>query len=241
MRYLSALALMIYGFSVHAEGIETDAKEKIAYKLSFSDYTADHLRAFDVNLRGTIENQAAWVAYYQDDTSGFEQTRAGYERKDKSDCYKVTSSLQLATHGFAGVAVTAELGGALHGILGYGRTNLKPYDNINFDPNDAITYGAGWEALDGEDISLYRVRDNRVVKGQQIDHLLLHFPLFDGDKAALDIFNKSGPPDADGRSIYGTGAALSYEWPRYFVRAAYDPKVNFSQAYMTRLSFGMYF
>ena len=231
---------MLYGLSAYADNSASDASPKIAYKLSFSDYTADKLHAVDVNLRGTIENQTAWLAYYRDDFTGFEQARTGYERKDKSDWYKVTSSLQAATHGFVGVALTAELGGPVHAIVGYGRTNLQPYDNINFDPNDAITYGAGWEIKEGEDISLYRVQDNRVMKGQEIDHLLVHFP-FGGDKTIVDIFNKSGPPDNDGKPIHGTGAALTYEWPKYFVRAAYDPKVNFSQAHMTRLSFGIYF
>jgi len=240
MKYFLLLLLPSFTAAL-ADGVDIDASPKIAYKFSFSDYTADNLHAIDLNLRGTIENQTAWLAYYKEHDSGFDQTRTGYERKDKSDWYKVTSSIQAATHGFMGVAVTAELGGTVHGIVGYGRTNLRPYDNINFDPNDAITYGVGWEVKEGEDIALYRVRDNRVTRGQQIDHLLVHFPVNDGDKASIDIFNKSGTRDIDGKPISATGAALTYEWPKYFLRAAYDPKVNFSQAYMTRLSFGIYF
>lgn len=241
MKHLLLTSLLLAAFSAHAEGSAQDTEKKIAYKLSFSDYTADHLRANDVNLRASIENQTVWLAYYQDNASDFEQTRTGYERKDKSEWFNVVSSLQAATHGFLGAAITAELGGSVHAILGYGRTNLRPYDNINFDPNDAITYGAGWEISEGEDISAYRVRDNRVVRGQQIDHILLHWPVGNSNKASLDLFNKSGPADLDGKPIHEYGAGVSYEWQKYFMRAVYDPKVNFSQAYMTRLTLGLYF
>lgn len=56
-----------------------------------------------------------------------------------------------------------------------------------------------------------------------------------------DVLHKSARRDANGDSISATDAALSDEWSRYFVRVAYDPKVNFSQSYMTRLSLGVYF
>lgn len=238
MRFFVPLCAFVICLHAHAE--EQDQEDgKVHYKLTLADYSAQQLHAQDVNLRARFGNQTLWLGYYTD--HDFQQTRTGYERIDEGSWYKVTSSLQAATHDFLGAAVTAELGGKLHGIVGYGRTNLKPYDNINFDPNDSITYGAGLEWAEDEDISVYRVRDDRVVKGQQIDHVLLHLPGAGGDKAIVDLFSKSGSRDADGKSIAGTGAALTYEWPCYFVRLAYDPKVNFTQAYMTRLSFGFFF
>ncbi len=225
------------------------AADKIQYKLILSDYSASGINAKDVNLRAKFGinpsgEQAVWLAYYEERPSHFQQFRTGYERTDKWERLKLVSSLQAADYGFLGVATTAEIGGSVHGILGYGRTNLKPYDNINFDPNDNITWGAGWERKEGEDVALYRVRDNRVVKGQQIDHLLVHLPLSglsEDSKFTVDLFSKSGTRDDEGKSINATGMALACECGKYFVRVAYDPKVNFTQSYMTRLSLGIYF
>ena len=219
---------------------ESDQETSPRYKLMISDYSAEGLNAKDINMRAKFGDQAVWLAYYEERPSHFNQVRTGYERTDKWERLKTISSVQAADYGFLGVSATAEIGGPVHAIVGYGRTNLKPYDNINFDPNDSVTWGAGWEKEEGEDVALYRVRDNRVVKGQQIDHLLVHLPVH-GDKLIIDVFNKSGTRDAEGKSINGTGMALGYEWDKYFVRAAYDPKVNFTQTYMSRLSVGFYF
>ncbi|HSH97360.1 MAG: hypothetical protein ACAH07_02435 [Methylophilaceae bacterium] len=233
------IALQLVAFNAFADG--NDEANDIQYKLTVSQYSAKQLNATDINLRAKFDQQSAWLAYYSETPADFKQARAGYERIDKWSLLKADSTIQVADYGFIGGAVTLELGGALHAIVGYGRTNLKPYDNINFDPNDSITYGAGFEFEEGKDIALYRVKDDRVMPGQQIDHLLLHYLVADANKLTLDIFNKSGPADADGKSIAGTGAAISDEWARYFVRLAYDPKVNFTQKNMSRISLGFYF
>lgn len=249
LRVALSAALIVASTSVtHAEDADA-APDKIQYKLIVSDYSATGINAKDVNLRAKFGeqesgSQTAWLAYYEERPSHFNQFRTGYERTDKWQRLKLVSSIQAADYGFLGVATTAEIGGTVHGILGYGRTNLKPYDNINFDPNDNITWGAGWEREDGEDVALYRVRDNRVVKGQQIDHLLVHLPLpglSEDSKFTVDMFSKSGARDEQGKSIDATGMALACECGKYFVRVAYDPKVNFTQSYMTRLSLGIYF
>jgi hypothetical protein len=51
---------------------------------------------------------------------------------------------QPASRGFGGIALTAQTGDKYFALVGFGRTNLKPYANLNFDPNDAITLAAGW-------------------------------------------------------------------------------------------------
>ena len=241
LRIFLFLATGLWAASVLADSEgESDQETTPKYKLTLSDYSAQGLNAKDINLRAKFGDQAVWLGYYEERPSHFNQVRTGYERTDKWEFLKTITSIQAADYGFIGASATAEIGGPLHAIVGYGRTNLKPYDNINFDPNDNITWGAGWEKEEGEDVSLYRVRDNRVVKGQQIDHLLAHLPAF-GNKLIVDIFNKSGTRDEEGKSINGTGMALGYEWEKYFLRVAYDPKVNFTQTYMSRLSVGIYF
>lgn len=223
---------------------DEDADEdetKSSYKLTVSDYSTHELRAKDLNIRGTFDDQELWLGYYKNDVSGFEQTRLGYERNDEFRLLKLKTTLQAATHSFAGLSCVGQIGGDLYAIAGIARTNLHPFENINFDPNDAITYGAGYEFSKDNDVALYRVRDDRVTKGQQIDHLLIHRVLASKDKATVDIFNKSGTPDSEGKSIAATGAAITYERPRYFMRVSYDPKVNFSQTYMTRIALGIFF
>ena len=44
--------------------------------------------------------------------------------------------------GFWGGSLSAQIGSPkLYAIVGLGRTNLRTYYNLNFDPNDAITLG----------------------------------------------------------------------------------------------------
>jgi hypothetical protein len=240
------LASMLFSTSLLADEAQTgsDFLAHLQYKLTLSQYATQEIDASDINLRIKDEQQAFWLAYYHESPTHFGQARVGYERNDTWTWCSLTSSLQLADYGFIGGSLNSQLGGALHVLLGYGRTNLKPYDNINFDPNDAISYGAGYTWPNGNDIALYRVRDNRVIPGQQIDHVLAHYNWHLAQathKLTLDIFNKNGTADADGNSIAATGVAVADEWSRYFVRVAYDPKVNFSQSDMTRVSVGYYF
>jgi hypothetical protein len=211
------------------------------YKLTLSHYVAQQFRADDVNLRASHDNQTGWIGFYKENTSSFEQVRLGYERTDRLPYTKLVSSLQAADHGFWGGALTAEIGTTVYAILGYGRTNLGPYDNINFDPNDAITYGIGWHVDDDFNISLYAVRDNRVVPGQQITHLLVRKPLPNDQTIVVDVFSKNGPNDDQNQPIDAVGLGITYDWPKYFVRLTYDPKVNFSQQDMTRISAGLRF
>ena len=54
-----------------------------------------------------------------------------------------------------------------------------------------------------------------------------------------DLLYKRGL--GEGRRIARTGATVTYDWPRYFVRVAYDPYSNFSVDNVWRLSVGMRF
>ncbi len=233
----SFIALLLVTNSAIAE----DNADAIEYKLTLSHYDTQNLHANDANIRVSQNNQTVWVGVYKENISNFEQVRLGYERTDILAYTKLVSSIQAADYGFWGGAITAEIGATFYAILGYGRTNLKPYDNINFDPNDAITYGAGWHDDNDLNISLYTVRDNRVVSGQQITHFLVRKPIDNGQKIILDVYSKNGPKDMQNQAIGATGISLTYDWPTYFARLAYDPKVNFSQDNMTRFSIGMRF
>ena len=224
-----------------AYAADEKADNPIDYKLTLSHYNTKQINANDINLRISKDNQTLWLAEYTENPSNFNQVRSGYERRDHFAHTKLISSLQIASHGFLGVSLTAEIGDDVYGIVGYGRTNLKPYDNINFDPNDAITLGLGWHANDDLTIALYAAQDNRVIDGQRITHLVTNKVFTNNQKIIIDLFQKSGTNDAQGQSIQALGASLSYDLNQYFIRLAYDPKVNFTQENMTRISVGIHF
>ncbi|MGZ8983931.1 MAG: hypothetical protein ACXW11_08255 [Methylotenera sp.] len=239
-----SIAFLTHGATAFADATSPDSgggeDQRIEYKLSLSNYSTQSVHANDINLRADQGNQRGWIGYYKEGSSGFEQWRVGYERTDRIISVDIDTSLQAAAHGFWGGSVTATVGEPFFAMIGYGRTNLKPYANLNFDPNDAITLGAGYKKTDGSSLTLFLVRDDRVVPGQQNLHLLIRLPLPNQQRISLDIFNKSGPAD-QGQSIKGIGASVTYDWPSVFLRLAYDPKVNFTQENMTRASIGMRF
>ncbi|NBP46336.1 MAG: hypothetical protein EBU72_14200, partial [Betaproteobacteria bacterium] len=120
------------------------------YKLTPSRYmTSGETPGTDLNLRANIPGHTWWVGHYQRG-SEFQQARLGYEHTRPWVWGQWTLSLQAATHGFAGGSLSTQVGpDALFGVLGYGRTNAQPYYNLNFDPNDAWTWGLGGQITGG--------------------------------------------------------------------------------------------
>lgn len=237
---LAILPAIAFASSQDNEATNEANEGSPAYKLTLSHYVTDSFHGDDINLRLNRASQTGWIAFYREWPTGFQQVRGGYEHADTWQAVQFVSSIQAASRGFFGGALTAQIGEPWFALLGFGRTNLKPYVNLNFDPNDAITVGAGWHDAGGASVSMFVVRDDRVVPGQQVAHLLWRTPLPAGERLTVDVFDKRGPADP-GLSIRGTGAALTLDLPRVFLRLAHDPKVNFTQETMTRLSMGVRF
>jgi len=226
---------------------EPDEDGTIAWKLTATHLHETALRsAFDLNLRGNEGANTFWIGHYQRGTE-FRQTRAGYERQLEIPIGRIIASAQLATHGFAGGSITAELGkGAAFALAGWGRTNLKTYYNLNFDPNDSILLGAGWRAAKDTVVTLYQLHDDRLDTGQRVTHLVLRTKPDRRTRWTVDLFHKRGHStdvdDAGERQLFrGTGLAVAYDFDRYFVKAAWDPKVNFTNSDMLRLAGGLRF
>ena len=227
--------------SAESANLATSAEDsKISFKLTPSWYRADDgNRAGDINLRANTETQTAWLGYYRDKT-GFSQTRAGYENKLDSGWLRTVFSAQIASGGFAGGSITSEIGGETYGILGFGRTNLRDYYNLNFDPNDAITVGIGTRAIADTELTLFHLWDDRLHTQQRVTHAIVRRKFGDGQRLTLDVSRKTG---LDSEDIYVRGYAVSvtYDFKRYFVRLARDEYVNFSPTTQTRLSAGVRF
>lgn len=215
--------------------------EHAAYKLTTSLYrSGDGCLAGDVNLRAGIGPHVVWAGFYRSE-SGYEQGRTGYENTAELPFGKLVSSLQLATRGFAGAAATAELGGDHYLLLGLSRTNLRDYYNLTFDPNDSVLYGIGSHTLIPKtQMYLFTIKDDRLDTGQRVTHLVLRWQPNRTARWTLDVAQKSGQGEGEER-VNATGVTLGYDFDRYFVRAAYDPKVNFTSQNMARASLGLRF
>jgi hypothetical protein len=104
--------------------------------LAYYGFSSDKT-GIDANLRHTFKSSTAWIGGYREGT-GFDQARVGYEYDYVREKVTFIPSAQAATRGFLGVSVYGEVGRSFFGIGGWGRTNLRPYWNLGFDPNDYV-------------------------------------------------------------------------------------------------------
>jgi hypothetical protein len=193
----------------------------------------------DLNLRHTSDWGNAWVGYYREPGGDVpRQWRTGWDR-GFGEAVRITPSVQLASGGFAGGSLQAEAGEPWFAGVGFGRTNLHPYVNLNFDPNDSYLLYAGHRGADGSVATASMVRDNRENPDQRHYHLTFRTPLPGGDRLTLDLLRKEGT--VEGEFIRRWGATATYDWPRFFVRLARDPKTNFTPVDAWRFSVGARF
>jgi len=216
-----------------------DEPNVIQYKPSvgmhhFSSRDMSSKSAVDVNLRGSSEWGNAWVGVYRSPTDEFTQTRLGWDNTYEKFGLKFQPSLQMATGGFWGGSLGAEYGDAFFVGAGIGRTNLRNYFNLNFDPNDAWTMSTGYRWSPQNFLSLQVVRDNRLNPDQQHAHLLYRRHFADKQRLIVDMLYKSGT--TQGEYIRRRGLMLGYDWGDVGLRIAYDPRVNFSNYDMTRIT-----
>ena len=219
----------------------------VAWKLTPSLYRETAGRsAFDLNLRGNRDNDTFWIGHYQRG-SEFQQARAGYERQLSVPFGRVIASGQYASHGFWGGSVTLEASmaaiGSYVGLLGWGRTNLKPYYNPNFDPNDSVLIGAGWRPDDETAVTVFQIRDDRLRTGQRVTHFVLRKKTSRRSRWTLDLFNRYGrsEPGPDSELFRATGIVITYDREPWFARISWDPKVNYTGSDMTRMAIGIRF
>ena len=234
-------ALMCFASACAPVQAEQAAPEPWALKLTPSLYTtANEHNAVDINLRGNNGPHALWLGQYQRGNE-FQQTRTGYEYTANFDWGQVVPSMQAASGGFAGGSLNFQIGKPVFVIAGLGRTNLRNYYNLNFDPNDAVTLGLGARLGGGHQFSLFTVKDNRLATDQIITHGVWRWQASDADRWTVDVAYKSGRSSPEEDRVHGRSLSVTYDHRQTFVRLAYDEKVNFSANNQTRVSAGLRF
>ncbi len=234
----SPLLLGLLGLTLSGAAQADDGDNKAPFKLTAGHYQYRDDAGSDLNLRWQHGDTHAWVGHYQDGHFG-KQDRIGVDTSvDLSDMVSVQPSVQAATGNYIGASINAQVGHDWYGLLGWGRTNLKPYFNLNFDPNDAITLGGGHQFDNGQNWSLFVIRDDRLHTGQTDWHLTARIPVA-ADRLSLDLMHKAGQSDLG--YIRAWSLSVAWDFPTWFLRVARDPKQNFSGDDAWRLSGGMRF
>jgi hypothetical protein len=206
--------------------------------LAYYDFSSGRAGG-DVNLRHTFSTSTAWIGLYSQ-SDDFTQVRVGYEYDYRNRWLTLVPSGQLASHGFAGASIYSEVGRPLFAIAGAGRTNLKPYWNLGFDPNDYIQFGAGYRDSRGSTVSMYAIRDNRLDTGQTNTHIVVRRYLSHDWRLTVDAVREHGNGD-DGLVVRSWSVSVDVDWRRWFVRVAADPHVNYTADRQVRVAGGVRF
>lgn len=235
----SALVILLLFAAASAARADGEAHPALPWKLTVGDYLYRDFAGQDVNLRWRHDDTHVWVGGYRDRVFG-SQWRAGADTAfDLTSWLQLQPSVQVAGFGFVGGSLTAQVGSdAWYAYGGIGRTNLRPYFNLNFDPNDALTFGAGHRAENGNVYTVFLVADDRLHTRQRDWHANARIEL-GGQRATLDVLRKSGISDAG--YITAWGASINWDFPRWFLRVARDPYQNFSADSAWRLAAGLRF
>jgi hypothetical protein len=193
----------------------------------------------DVNLRKRFGSVTGWMGAFVD-PKGTSAGRFGVEYDFQTDVLVAVPALQVATNGLINGAFYAEIGRTVYGIAGFTFTNLKPLYNLTFDPNDAVELGGGIHLSRFDKLYAFTIFDVRLGTGQQDTHVLYRRKLDAESGLTLDVLYKSGHRD-DGVYVRGLGVGLYFDRSGWFLKAYYDPWVNFTHEAMVRVGGGLKF
>ena len=244
-RLVAVWVLLCFSAAAFAADENTaDASPPVAYKFTSGLYQLrsggqSPAQALDLNLRATSGFGNVWLGQFLSPSQAITQTRLGWDLSFDYGALRLLTSLEVASGGYLGGSAYLETGKRWFAGAGLSRTNLQNFVNLNFDPGDSYTLAGGYRWAENESLTLQRVRDNRLNPDQQNLHVVWRTPLAGGQRLTLDGLYKTGL--VSGASVRALGLSVVYDWPRFFIHAAWDPKVNFTPQDMFRLSVGTRF
>ncbi len=213
--------------------------DELKSKVTFAVYYVPNEVTYDINFRHRFGSVFAWIGGFIDPKGG-SQGRVGAEYDFQHEWLLIIPTLQVATNGAVLGTVYSELGTEYYGIFGYSRTDLRPFNNLTFDPNDSVQLGLGRKITSYDKLCGYSIFDVRLHTHQQNTHVLWRHRLDDNNGITFDGLYKSGYTD-EHKYIRAVGIGIYYDRPTWFWKAYYDPYVNFTQHTMVRLGIGLKF
>lgn len=208
-------------------------------KFTAGVYAVDHQVTTDLNVRYSARHVTGWIGWYGPQ-GDIRQSRMGVEYDLKRSWLVAVPSAQVASGSFVGGSVYSEIGTRWYLVAGASRTNLRPYANLTFDPNESWQLGAGVHVGNADSVAAFTIWDNRLETGQQNSHVVIRHYLSHARRLTVDVSYKSGHGDA-GDFVRGSAEAMEYDWHRWFVKLARDAHVNFTHETMWRTGAGLRF
>ena len=208
-------------------------------KLTFSLYVLNDDRNYDINIRHQFGKVVAWAAVFYD-PKGDSQARVGAEYDFQYKWLLLIPTFEAGTNGALAGSVYSEIGEKTYAIAGYSQTNLKPFNDLFFDPSESVQIGVGRKINSYDRVYGFSIFDVRLHTHQQDTHILWRHRIDDNNGVTFDWLYKSGRGD-DGRNIRAIGIGMYYDRPTWFWKAYYDPFVNFSRQTMVRFGLGLKF
>jgi len=213
--------------------------DQLKSKVTFAVYYLPGEPIYDLNLRHQFGPVVAWIGGFYDPKGG-SQGRVGAEYDFQHDWLLFIPTLQVTTIGAVSGSLYAELGTEYYGIIGFARTNLRPFNNLFFDPNDSVQLGVGYKINSYDKLYGYSIFDVRLHTHQQDTHILWRHRLDENNGITLDGLYKSGYTD-ERKYIHSVGIGVYYDRPTWFWKTYYDPHVNFTRHSMVRVGVGLKF
>ncbi len=209
-------------------------------KLTFSTYFTPGNRAFDLNLRHQLGPFTVWIAGFYDPQTN-QLLRTGIQYDYRKAWFHFVPTVEVATTKAVSGSLSFELGsGKTVALVGYSRTNLKPFFDLFWDPGDSVQLGIGHKLSSYDRIQAYTIFDVRLHTGQQNTHVIWRRKLNRSNGITLDGVFKSGHEDS-GQYIRAVGLGIYYDRPHWFWKLYYDPHVNFASHTMVRTGIGLKF